>query len=354
MGIFDQVNPFSYEVNAQGLLKDTFKRKMPYWNELHTKCIRRKVPFIPTIFWTHTEDMHNVLSDAIKLKNHTTEILNLVEAHKLDGININYERISSKDRPHYLSFLQDLSKELHKRKLELHVSMGGRTSDSTIGLMNVTKPKTTDLLPVALSSLQPEPLKTQPITSVSLSPGSGKEALHYKKVIAECCDQVHIMGYDEWGTPHKYDEEHLKSEYYISHSSNQWIEQILTYALTYIPRHKIVLGLPTYGLEFTILNEKGKITYKKKRNITCPIATELAHAHKKKPLRTHGGELSFTYTEGTDTRYVCYLDAQCIKEKIALVKKYRIKGINIFTINGNEDYILWSVLEKELLSSSLK
>ena len=95
------------------------------------------------------------------------------------------------------------------------------------------------------------------LSHVSLNPGKGKDAVRYKRVFSECCDQVTVMGYDEWGRPYKHSPEHLKNKYYYSHASNQWVDQILQYHLTFIPAEKLVLGIPTYGLEFKILNKNG-------------------------------------------------------------------------------------------------
>ena len=80
----------------------------------------------------------------------------------------------------------------------------------------------------------------------------------------------------------------------------------------------------------------------------------MAHARRIKPTRTGGGELSFTYKTTFDERYVCYLDAQAVKDKIDLVKAYRLKGISIFTVTGNEDPHVWSMLETELQFNPLK
>ncbi len=343
IGLFNQVSPFSYEVQADGTLKDPFKKNTPLWDSLKEACLKRNILFVPTVTWTNTQEMHTLFSDKNKLTKHTDDLLDLVEKKQLDGININYERIHSQDRTAYISFLERLSKKLHRNKKVLHISIGGRTSDSKSGLSEPLLKQASSLF--SFSLYKPE---------VSLSPGYGREARRYKKVIGECCDQVHIMGYDEWGTPHRSSHEHLKNEYYVSHSSNQWVEKIILYSLSYIPRHKLVLGVPTYGLEFAITNFNGTISFKKKRSLNFGTITELFTSQQKKPRRTAGGELSFTYNNGEEDRYVCYVDAQSIKEKIALVKKYGIKGINIFTVNGNEDSALWLTLEKELLLSSLK
>lgn len=349
--LFDQISPFSYEVKPSGALYATFHRKKKLWNDFREFCRNSHKQYVPTIYWTDTEQMHYVLSDNKKRDFHIKHIVDTVVKNNYDGININYERVCSHDRNNYLTFVQQLSKELHKRQLVLYTSIGGRTSDNTIAIM---QPDYDKHKKHGHTDLKKHAQKYTGKTHISLNPGKGADAIHYKKVLAECFDQVIFMGYDEWGRPYKYSNEALKGKYYISHASNQWIEQILQYALSFLPPHKIILGIPTYGLEFAIASKKSDIVIKKKRNLYYPDAQEIAHMHKVKPQRTLGGELSYCYKLPDEERYICYLDAQAIKDKIALAKRYRIKGVYFFTVHGKEDEAMWPMLKKELLYSSLR
>lgn len=349
---FDQLSPFSFEVNANGSIKDPFKRKHHYWHDLYAHCKKKGVLIVPTIYWTDTQQMHDVLSDKTKRTFHIQSIMDTVIKNKFDGININYERVCSHDRAAYLAFIRALSAKLHAQKLVLYTSIGCRTGDRTIAYVYPGS-KPPEPAPKA-KSLADHANKKPKKSHISLNPGTGAEAIEYKKTIAECCDQIHIMGYDEWGKPYLHRTEHLKNEYYLSHASNQWLEQSIQYALTFIPPHKIVLGIPTYGLEFCINDKNKHISMKKKRAVLYPTAADTASRHRKKPKRTAGGELSYIYHTHGDKRYVCYLDAFCIQEKIALAKKYGIKGLYIFTISGNEDPAMWPMFEREFGYSCLR
>ena len=74
-----------------------------------------------------------------------------------------------------------------------------------------------------------------------------------------------------------------------------------------MPRDKLVLGIPTYGLEFAIFNKNGDIWFKKRRNLTVPKARELATAYRKKTTRTAGGELSRSPTSIQRAKSVMYV-----------------------------------------------
>ncbi len=345
--ILDQISPFSFEVDKKGTIKNPFKRKWKLWQhfiETSRKQGNKKL-FVPTIYWTETEDMHNVLSNKSLRDKHIEHIIETVENHGFDGININYERVCSHDREEYLIFLKKLSQELHKRGLVLHTSIGGRTGDNTIGVLHPNHKHTKH----GHTDIKKHKQKNCKQSHISLNPGKGEAAIRYKKTLVECCDQIHFMGYDEWGRPYKHNKEYRNNKYYVSHSSKQWVEQIIQYALTFIPPHKIVLALPTYGLEFAIFHHNDDITIQKRRNLTYPKALEVAAAHHVKPSRTGGGELCYSYKTAREERYVCFVDAQTTKDKIDLVKKYGIKGIYLFTINGDVEASLWQTVRKELV-----
>lgn len=341
----DLISPFSLEVDKHGHLKNPFRARRKLWQEIQDRSQQKnnRKLYVPTIFWTKTYDMHEVFSHKAKRDEHARQIIDMVISHNFDGININYEKVSGQDRENYLLFLKKLSEELHRKGRVLYVTLGGRTGDNTIGVLSAH-----DYAPKHekkhhhrhhVKKHQLDKLPT------SLNPGSGEAAVRYKKVLRECCDLFFVMGYDEWGKPYKRSKEYLKNNYFVSHASNQWVEQIIQYVLTFVPPHKVVLGVPSYGLEFALIKKDGDIQTKKRRNVKYYDALKLAQTHNVKPTRTAGGELSFVYTNHAhEKRYVCFLDSQSIKDKINLVKKYRLKGICLFTLDGDVDKNIWPAL----------
>ena len=127
---------------------------------------------------------------------------------KFDGININYERVKPTDRNHFISFIKSLSEKLHSRNLLMCCSVGGRTSDTSVTAVYDCKE---DQGADERKSSSPKPfigfnwskpremvVAKPPAPTVSLDPGTGSASRRYKKMLATYCDQIHVMGYDEW------------------------------------------------------------------------------------------------------------------------------------------------------------
>ena len=331
--VIDQVSPFAYEVQADGSLKDTFSKHAEQWQNLAQQCATSGKLLIPCVSWHNTKQMHDILSDTKKRALHVATIMALVIDNSLAGININYENIHPQDRQFYQLLLEDLSKRLHQENRLLHITLGARTSDTTVGIID------------PFSEAQEE-LSSPGKVNVSLSPGNGSTADSYKECIARCADQLIVMAYDEWGIPYNRQASYRTNNYYVAHASNQWVEQVIEYALTFVPHYKLVIAAPTYGLEFIITDKTPtEIAIKKKRSVLYDTAQELILQRTLTPKRTPGGEMSLTYTEDSQTHYVVYSDAQTIKDKVDLIKKYDLKGLYLFAIYGNEDENIWKLFE---------
>lgn len=346
ISVLDQISPFAYEVQQNGTLKDQFKVKDEQWTDLAVLCRQQNKLLIPTLSWHSTVQMHAVLSDATKRNEHIDTIMALVRSNCLAGININYENIASADRRGFMIFIEKLSTLLHAEDRLLHLTLGARTSDTSTGYIY---PKNEATIISRIKSIAKTYISPADSVTVSLSPGTGVEAKEYKELIARCADQIILMGYDEWGIPFNHSVNYRTRNYYVSFCSNHWVEQVIKYALTFIPPAKLVLAAPCYGLEFAITHHPtGEISIKKVKSHLYTSAQQMSTTLGIAPQRTPGGELSMCYThEAGEKRYVVYADHATIKDKINLIKKYGLKGIYFFALYGSEDDRLWSHLRRK-------
>ena len=323
--LFDQMSPFGYEVQKGGIIRDSFKRHTQAWNDLAKTCRAHDMLLIPTITWRTKEEIYEVLSDTKKREAHIDAIIDLVKRNYLAGININYEKIGYRDLGGYIAFIEKVSEKLHAEGRLLHMTLEPLTADTTIRLQRY------------------------PRSQRRISP----QRKLYKETIARCCDQIVLMAYDYWNIPAWNYADYYKMNYYASQAPNEWVEQVIDYALSFIPSYKLVLGIPTYGQQFSVTpREGGHPLVNKEKSIRYPQAKWLLKKHSIAPQRTPGGELSFTYTDSNGkTNYIVYMDAKAVKDKIDLAKKYNLKGIYFFAIYGKEDPAIWPLVLKECKSS---
>jgi GH18 family chitinase len=138
-----------------------------------------------------------------------------------------------------------------------------------------------------------------------------------------------------------------------------------------VPAKKIMLGIPSYGYEYEVSWNDGIATYKRLRSRTFVQA--MAHADNLglQPTRTSWGELALTYATSTPidvsknliyglasltapkglfetptvTRFLTISDAKAMEDKIKLAKKYGLKGVVFFKMDGDIDPAVWNLLK---------
>ncbi|MEK7100596.1 MAG: glycosyl hydrolase family 18 protein, partial [Patescibacteria group bacterium] len=96
-----EVNPFGYTVKKDGSLNDAAQISRTEWQTLFVAAKKQNVRVIPTIMWSDTEAIHNVLSNKKLRKAHVAAIVKMVESNGFDGVDIDYEGKRASDRDNY-------------------------------------------------------------------------------------------------------------------------------------------------------------------------------------------------------------------------------------------------------------
>ncbi len=195
------------------------------------------------------------------------------------GIQIDFESLNPDDRQAYLEFLSDLKKRMPAKTLSVAV-------------------------PVRLST-------------------SGRNAYDYE-AIAGAVDKVFIMAYDQ----------HWETSKAGPISSLSWCDSAAGYATSYIPREKLVMGIPLYGRAW-----QGK---KINRSVTYSQAVNLAKQSGEKSDRSREEGPFFEYTEQVKVR-VFYEDIASIHAKLRLYKAYKIPSVAFWRI-GQGPRELWDTI----------
>lgn len=221
--------------------------------------------------------------------------IELIEGYGFDGVNIDIEDVDIKDSDKLTMFFEELGEALSKRGYYLSASIPSRVSD-------------------------------EPFNPFS-------DPFNYAS-IGEAVDEFVVMLYNEHGWPGSGPGPVV---------SIGWMERVLNYTMTKMPRRKIMAAVSVFGFDFNL--DTGKNSY-----VTFESAMNLADKYNKEVI----------FDEETKTPYFKYVDeegnnhevwfenAESIKAKINLANKLGIKGIALWRL-GMEDESMWNMIREDVV-----
>lgn len=339
-----EIHPFAFVVQPNGKVKDLAGLRKSAWRKLFKEARKEGLEIIPTVMWSDTERIHEILSDEDDRGDLVDEIVKIVRKGKYDGIDVDFEAKKASTRGHYSAFLTELKDELDDKTLVC----------------------TTEA-------------RTPPESLYSVVPRNIEYANDYN-VIARVCDRVNIMTYDQQRADLKLNELRSGAPYFPL-ADPLWVEKVINLTIQTIPPEKIRLGVGTYGRENMVTVMPNWFQgYTRIRAINEPDGLKIAEDFDITPRRNEAGELELTYISDSSTRnllsktraprstdealeaamralsysnstgqtvfvnHVSWSDAEAIEDKIELAKRYGLAGIAIFKIDGHEDPDLWEVV----------
>lgn len=343
----DAVYPFAYEVGYQDKIEDKMPTGMDgqLWPVLTKLYQKYGVEVIPTISWFDGYSIDRVLSDDDARADHIDDIVALVEGGGYDGINIDYEQKLAETIDDFSAFLKELQVELHKEDAILTCAIEARTPPESL-------------------------YKNVPDTI---------EYANDYEAIGKYCDRVEIMAYDQQRADIKLNESRSGVPY-MPVADEAWVEKVIKLALEDIPASKINLGVATYGRawDVTVASNWYK-DYTKVATLNPPRIQELSVKYNAPIGRADSGEAVMSYfpedsmwailnrwklpssvdvatgyenaakalllagalKQEVPVRFVTYSDASAVEDKLTLAEKYKLNGIAIFKIDGEEDQGIW-------------
>ena len=304
------VGPFAYEVQSDGTLADkSGLQNSTAWNVVFQKVATTTTQIIPTMLWNRTEEIRSVLSDDTKRSKNIDAIMAVALDSRFAGVDIDYENKRPEDMAIFSKFLTELSSRLHAHSKILSCTV---------------EPRTTDAPPGNYSDKQ-------------LMPWANDFA-----VLNAQCDEVRLMSYDEYflqtGT-NSWISPTLALPFL---SSNTWVDSTIKYALKYITPSKLVLGVPTYGYEFSYKKTNAGYLFDRIKALGFVSAQALRRNYGLTRQYIHN-EIHFSFTYNKQKRFVTYSDAYLVGARVKLAKQYGLRGIYIFKVDGTEDPAIWSL-----------
>jgi spore germination protein YaaH len=344
----DTVYLFSYEVQMNGTLANRANYEQKDWKKLIETAREHEVDVIPSVMWFDGEQIDSILSDRKSRQRHVKEIAEMVEDGGFDGVNIDYEGKKKETKDDFSDFLKELDKALDGKRLTCAIE--ARTP--------------------------PESLYKEVPKKIEYS--------NDYKAINKYCDTVEIMAYDQQRADIKLNNER-RGVPYMPVADKDWVEKVIKMTLKDIDKDKVMLGVATYGRawDVTVAPEWYK-DYTKVATLNQPRIKELTKKYRVKVGRTAGGEATISYfpddyalgskikkavtkapkgtpkgfeapaqalkyatdkNEEVSVRFVTWSDATAIKDKQKLAEKYKLGGLAIFKVDGEEDQNIWKMLK---------
>lgn len=210
-------------------------------------------------------------------------LLNAIKVNGYKGVNVDLEGVFYYDRNYYTLFVQELYNLLTPQGYSVTLSVPAKTSDSTTNTW------------------------------------SG--AYDYA-ALSKYCDQIAIMTYDE----------HYPGGTAGPVASIGWVENVVKYAVTVIPKEKIMLGTAAYGYDWSSNGTKAYGINGMYNLAAANNATVMWDATSKTPY--------FNYTDASGISHSAWFEnAQSVGYKLDLVNTYNLNGIAIWRLGlENADY----------------
>ncbi|RCW44421.1 spore germination protein YaaH [Halopolyspora algeriensis] len=295
----NQVSPWMYGLGADGRIVPQFPPDQADDVARQLQTLRESgLPVLPTLAnttrgrWAY-EPVAQLLHDPRRRQEHITDIVALVLQEDYAGIDIDYENLRAGDREEFTGFVTELAAALHARGKLLSVALFAKTTEAGYDQRNV--------------------------------------AQDYA-AIGRVADQVRLMGYDyHWPTSGPGPVAPIG-----------WIEDVLRYAKTRIPAHKVVLGVPLYGYDW--VNGYGT-------PVTWEEASRIAASHQVR-VRFDPASSSpwFRYTDARGREHeVWFENAASSQAKFRVARQAGIGGVYLW-MYGPADTGTWSELHETLLT----
>ncbi|GGA77900.1 LysM peptidoglycan-binding domain-containing protein [Ornithinibacillus halotolerans] len=220
-------------------------------------------------------------------------VLKKIYSKGYSGLNIDFEYLYPEDRENYNNFLRKVVNRLKPQGLTVSTALAPKESEDQTGLLY--------------------------------------EAHDYE-VHGELCDFVILMTY-EWGW--------AGGEPWAIAPINK-VRDILDYAITAIPRNKIMMGMPLYGRDWKIPWVQGTFA----KTVSPKEAVTLAAQN----------NVNISYDETYQSPYYRYIDnsgqehevwfedARSVQVKYDTVKEYGLRGVSYWVL-GNPFPQNWPILQ---------
>lgn len=217
------------------------------------------------------------------------QIADAVLKYDLDGVSIDIENLSEKQRDMQTEFLRLLADKLQPRGKKVSIAVAAANKDAATGWF----------------------------------------ASYDYEAIGQIVDSVFVMAYDQ----------HYEGGTAGPVAGYPWVKSVLDYLTAKIPREKIILGLPFYGRYWSNQQQGRGISYAGVQNLI-----EQNNAEVKWDNYQQVPYANF-YDKQTNQRYEIWFENQySLGKKLSLVEEYGLSGWGAWRL-GQEDETFWKLIQ---------
>lgn len=263
------------------------------------------VPVMPIVATTVQAELHKLFTTPAARKAFLDSILSACKQYGYSGFQIDFENVIWTDRDLLSDFVAETAAALHKQGLQLTIA-------------------TVPNAPGAAGA-----------SNYSRWLYANWRGAYDLKALVQAADLICLMTYDQntrWTAPGPV-------------AGYPWTVQQLEYALQFVPREKLSLGIPVYGYHW-FAGDPGK---DEKPNPTAgsigqqEIDQYLA-AYRAHPEWDSFDRTAWFYFYRDDTReWVFYTDKRGFQERLNLARDRNLQGFCSWVL-GDEDPAIWTVL----------
>lgn len=287
---FSVISPSYFNIGTDGSLA-VEEISASYVDAMHQKNVKI-VPFLSN-HWDRTAG-NLAMKNVDKLAE---QVAQAVEKYNLDGVNVDIENVTHQYREQYTELVRLLRRKIPKEK-EVSVAVAANPNGWNLGW----------------------------------------HGSYDYKALGEIADHLFLMAYDE----------HYNGGEAGPVASISFVERSIQYALQYVPKEKIVLGVPFFG---RIWSDDGRMMGVGITNRQIASALEKTGGNSRIDSATKSVKARFTV--GTNhsitvngqklkpgSYTVWYDNSDTLKYKLSLVDKYGLKGAGSWSV-GQETQDVW-------------
>ena len=276
------ISPFSYEVKSDGTIRNLNDEA------IRTKAITKNT--LPILVITNIKEGGGFDSETAKvvLTNENIQeelfdnIEDVLESKGFAGLNIDFEYIYPENKNDYNAFLQKVADKFKPQNYLLFTSVAPKVGSNQTGTLY--------------------------------------EAHDYT-FHGKVADRVIIMTY-EWG--------YTYGPPMAVAPLNQ-VKRVLEYAITTIPKEKILMGMPNYGYDWKLPYQKGTAA----KAISNLTALNIAIKNNSEiKFDSVASAPYFKYVSDGTEHIAWFDDARSFEAKFELIEEYGLAGTSIWTINN--------------------